>query len=229
MIFYLRSKSFGVQTKNFKQDRRTTLNDPENPIQTNTIQETNHLNKANPNYNFLKSIRPLIIGSGILVALDQWTKYLVIKNISFLGTWLPEQIAHYTSEFRIVHWRNSGAAFGMFSNGNIIFLILAVIASIFIITFYPMIEKGEWSFRFAMVLQLGGAVGNMLDRIKYGYVIDFISIRNFPVFNIADLCISLGVALLLGSVIFQEIKSQKTQDLPQNISLADVSRNEKSE
>jgi signal peptidase II len=205
------------------------LNNPENPFQINNRQEISELNNKKPNHNFLKSILPLIIGSGILITLDQWTKSLVIKNISFLGTWLPERLAHLTSEFRIVHWRNSGAAFGMFSNGNIIFLILAVIASIFIITFYPMIEKGEWSLRIAMILQLGGAVGNMLDRIKYGYVIDFISIRNLPVFNIADSCISLGVILLLVSVLVQEFKAQKNRELPQNISLSEVSRKEKTE
>ena len=205
------------------------MNNLDNQVQTNNTQGISKLNNTSPNNNFLASIRPLIIGSGILIALDQWTKSLVTNNISFLGTWLPKQLAHLSSEFRIVHWRNSGAAFGMFSNGNLIFLILAIIASIFIITFYPMIEKGDWSLRIAMILQLGGAIGNMLDRIKYGYVIDFISIRNLPVFNVADSCILLGVVLLLVSVTIQEFKSQKTKDLQPNISLSDATGKEKPE
>ncbi len=117
----------------------------------------------------------------------------------------------------------------MFSNGNMIFLILAIIASIFIIAFYPLIEKEEWTLRLAMVLQLGGALGNMIDRIRYGYVIDFLSIRNFPVFNIADTCISLGVAILLLGVILQEIKAQKSKQLLGDLKIQETTRKEEAE
>ena len=79
-----------------------------------------------------------------------------------------------------------------------------------------MIAKEEWSLRLAMIFQLGGALGNMIDRIRYGYVIDFISVKNFPVFNIADSCISIGVAILLLGILIQEIKLRKNkQDTPE--------------
>lgn len=177
--------------------------------------------EINQKYNF-HSIIPLLLGAGLLIGLDQWTKFLVVKHIPFLGSWLPDHLAQFEQYFRIVHWRNSGAAFGIFSNGNTVFLLLAVVASIFIISFYPLIEKDEWPLRVAMVLQFGGALGNMIDRIQYGYVIDFISVKNFPVFNIADSCISLGVAVLLFGVVVQEIKSKKANPLAGKSSLTDT-------
>lgn len=198
----------------------------ENPLED---QETYTQESVKSKSRKLFNYAPLIIGSSMLILVDQWTKALVVKNISFLGTWLPDSLAHYAAHFRIVHWRNSGAAFGMFSDGNIVFLILAIVASIFIISFYPLIENDEWSLRFAMILQLGGAIGNMIDRIRYGYVIDFISVKNFPVFNIADACISLGVAVLLIGVIYQELKSNNSEKLSDSLSLTEKSRQEKAE
>jgi signal peptidase II len=183
-----------------------------------TTNEQNHKSDAAPKKSLrdLSELIPLFFGAGVIIFLDQLTKSLVVKNIPFLGTWLPENLIQFHQHFRIVHWRNSGAAFGIFSDGNTFFLILAVLASIFIISFYPMIAKEEWSLRLAMIFQLGGALGNMIDRIRYGYVIDFISVKNFPVFNIADSCISIGVAILLLGILIQEIKLRKNkQDTPE--------------
>ncbi|NIV12208.1 MAG: signal peptidase II [Aliifodinibius sp.] len=202
---------------------------PLQPSKTNN--DLNSINQEDPEIrrHSPTTLIPLLLGAGLIILLDQWTKSLVVKNIPFLGTWLPDNLAQFGHYFRIVHWRNSGAAFGMFSNGNMIFLILAIIASIFIIAFYPLIEKEEWTLRLAMVLQLGGALGNMIDRIRYGYVIDFLSIRNFPVFNIADTCISLGVAILLLGVILQEIKAQKSKQLLGDLKIQETTRKEEAE
>jgi signal peptidase II len=183
-----------------------------------TTNEQNHKSDAAPKKSLrdLTGLIPLFFGAGVIIFLDQLTKSLVVKNIPFLGTWLPENLIQFHQHFRIVHWRNSGAAFGIFSDGNTFFLILAVLASVFIISFYPMIAKEEWSLRLAMIFQLGGALGNMIDRIRYGYVIDFISVKNFPVFNIADSSISIGVAILLLGILIQEIKLRKNkQDTPE--------------
>lgn len=183
-----------------------------------TTNQHNHKPDAAPKKSLrdLTELIPLFFGAGVIIFLDQLTKSLVVKNIPFLGTWLPENLIQFHQHFRIVHWRNSGAAFGIFSDGNTFFLILAVLASVFIISFYPMIAKEEWSLRLAMIFQLGGALGNMIDRIRYGYVIDFISVKNFPVFNIADSCISIGVAILLLGILIQEIKLRKNkQDTPE--------------
>ena len=156
-----------------------------------------------------KDLLFLGFGAGILITLDQWTKSLVLTHIPFGNTWLPEGLYQYSHFFRIVHWRNSGAAFGLFQDGNLIFTLLAIIASIMIVSFFPSVERKEWGIRLAMLFQLGGAVGNLIDRIQFGHVIDFISIGNFPVFNIADASISIGVAILLLDVGITEWRDRR--------------------
>jgi signal peptidase II len=166
--------------------------------------------EKNPKSSLLEYLT-LIIGAGAIIALDQWTKSLILEHIPFLGSWLPPNMAQLEPYYRIVHWRNSGAAFGIFQNGNLIFMILAVIASLFIFIYYPLINKTEKFLKVAMIFQLGGAVGNLIDRIRFGYVIDFISIGDFPVFNVADAAISTGVAVLLLSVLYQEYREYRAR------------------
>jgi len=142
--------------------------------------------------------------AGVVVALDQWTKWLVRENIEFSGMWLPDSLAWLSPYARIVHWYNSGAAFGMFQNGNLIFTILAFIVIGAIIYYFPQVENDDWTLKVAMGLQLAGASGNLIDRLMRGKVTDFISIGVFPVFNIADASISVGVAVLLLGVWLKE-------------------------
>ena len=205
------------------------MNSSENPNQPTNNHDDQSEAGSKKSLRDLTQLIPLFLGSGIIIFLDQWTKSLVVKNIPFLGTWLPDNLVQFHQHFRIVHWRNSGAAFGIFSDGNTFFLILAVLASIFIISFYPLISKQEWHLRLAMIFQLGGALGNMIDRIQYGYVIDFISVKNFPVFNIADSCISIGVAILLFGVLVQEIKLRKEKQDNSEMTIAAPTRKEEAE
>lgn len=164
----------------------------------------------------------LLLGTGLIVALDQYTKSLVLKHVPFLDSWLPDNLSWLAPYARIVHWRNSGAAFGFFQNGNMIFIIMAFLATIFILVYYPIIGKEERVLRFAMILQLGGALGNLIDRLKFGYVIDFLSVGNFPVFNVADSSITIGVTVLLISIVLEEFKGQKanTQNIEPSVSEA---------
>lgn len=138
--------------------------------------------------------------AGIVFALDQWTKWLVRENIPFATQWLPEEMAWLFPYARLVHWHNTGAAFGMFQNGSTVFTVLAFIVIGAILFYYPRIESEGWLFRLALSLQLAGAIGNLIDRLTQdGKVTDFISIGSFPVFNVADSAISVGtVALILG-------------------------------
>lgn len=147
--------------------------------------------------------------AGSSVALDQWTKWWVRQNIEFGGQWLPEWLAWLSPYARLVHWYNSGAAFGIFQNGNLVFTILAFIVIGAIIYYYPHAESNDWTLKLAMGLQLGGAVGNLIDRLMMGKVTDFISVGNFPVFNIADASISVGVAVLLLGVWLKEREEKK--------------------
>lgn len=170
-------------------------------------------------YAFLFSI------AGAVILLDQWTKFLVRSNLAFGEIW-PQ--GHWIVFYaRIVNWRNTGAAFGMFQNLGIVFAVLAIVVSGAIIYYFPKIPKQDWSLRIALGLQLGGAVGNLIsrltqsnvtdgnfiERLSQGYVTDFISIDSFAVFNVADASISIGVAILALS-LFQREKKQKTAESP---------------
>jgi signal peptidase II len=146
--------------------------------------------------------------AGAVIALDQWTKWLVREHIEFGGQWLPDSLSWLAPYARIVHWYNSGAAFGMFQNGNLIFTTLAFIVIGAIIYYYPRVEADDWTLKLAMGLQLAGASGNLIDRLMMGKVTDFISVGKFPVFNIADASISIGVAVLLLGVWVKEYQDK---------------------
>jgi signal peptidase II len=148
--------------------------------------------------------------AGALVALDQWTKWLVRSNIALGDTWLPDSLAWLSPYARIVNWYNTGAAFGMFQNGSAIFATLAVIVICALIYYFPQVEKKDWTLRLAMSMQLAGASGNLIDRLTQdGKVTDFISVGTFPVFNVADASISIGTVVLLLGVYLQERAAQK--------------------
>lgn len=142
--------------------------------------------------------------AGISIGLDQWTKWLVREHIAFGEQWLPEWLSWLSPYARFVHWSNSGAAFGMFQDGNQIFKVLAFVVIGAIIYYYPQIEKEGLYLKIAMGMQLGGAAGNLIDRLLKDEVTDFISVGTFPVFNVADASISVGVAVLLLGVWWQE-------------------------
>ena len=161
----------------------------------------------------------IVSGAALIVFLDQWTKSLVRERLPFTHSWLPENMAWLSPYARIVHWKNTGAAFGLFQNANTFFIILAIVAASFIIFYYPQVDRKEWPLRLAMVLQLGGALGNLSDRIFVGSVTDFISVGNFPVFNIADSSISVGVAVLVLAIFFQEIKDRRSRNLAAEMSV----------
>ena len=152
----------------------------------------------------------MLIGvAGTVIALDQWTKWLVRENIDFGAQWLPAGLEWLSPYARIVHWSNSGAAFGMFQNGNLVFTILAFIVIGAIIYFYPQVEADDWTLKLAMSLQLAGASGNLIDRLMMGKVTDFISVGTFPVLNLADASITVGVFVLLLGVWYKERQEKK--------------------
>ena len=137
----------------------------------------------------------LVIITVLILALDQWTKWLVRSNLALGEVWSPfEWLTPYA---RIVHWYNTGVAFGMFQGMGWVFAILSMIISIFIIIFYGKVPARDWPLRVALILQLGGALGNLIDRLTVGHVTDFISLGNFAVFNVADSCITVGVVVMI--------------------------------
>ncbi len=149
----------------------------------------------------------LLIIAAVIVVLDQFTKWLVVSNLEPGETWVPwVWLAPYA---RIVHWWNTGVAFGMLQGMNLVFIILACMVSLGIIYYYTLVPADDKWLRAALILELGGAVGNLVDRIRYGHVVDFVSVGNFPVFNVADSCITIGVFVLLIGVWLQERRQKQ--------------------
>lgn len=138
---------------------------------------------------------PTILGIAALVfGLDQATKYWVVQNVPLNGSWsfLPALAKIFQFTFVI----NTGAAFGMFPQLGGIFMVIAIVVIASIIIFYRHLPTHNIWVRLSLGLQLGGALGNLLDRITRGYVVDFVDIGFWPIFNVADLSIVLGVTLL---------------------------------
>ncbi|MEP0804469.1 MAG: signal peptidase II [Chloroflexota bacterium] len=158
----------------------------------------------------------IVLIAVVIVTLDQWTKSLVRASLPLGGTWLPEPLAWLSPYARIVHWYNTGAAFGIFQQGGMVFTVLAFLVIGLILYYYPHVEQADWSLRLAMSMQLGGAAGNLIDRLTIGHVTDFISVGTFPVFNIADASITIGAAVLFLGVWLTERaeKRQKHQTPP---------------
>jgi signal peptidase II len=151
----------------------------------------------------------LILVAVIIVTSDQLAKIWVRAHVALGGDWLPSQLAWLMPYARIRFWYNSGAAFGIFENGNLVFMILAIIVAGAILYYFPRVSRKDWWLRLALMLQFSGAVGNLTDRIQFGHVTDFISVGNFAIFNIADASISVGVAVLILGVWLNEMSEKR--------------------
>ena len=150
----------------------------------------------------LKDYLVLFLIVAIVIVLDQVTKKLVRDALPLGEMWAPwPWLLPYA---RIVHWYNTGVAFGMFQGLGGIFTVVAILVSGAIIYYFPRVPAEDWTLRLAMGLQMGGALGNMIDRLTRGQVTDFISVGNFAVFNVADSSITVGVLVLLLGVYLQE-------------------------
>lgn len=144
-----------------------------------------------------------------MVAADQWSKVLVRMRLAPGENWVPwpwlEPFA------RVVHSSNTGAAFGIFPDRGLVFTVIAVLVSAAILYYFPQVPIGQWPVRLALALQLGGAIGNLTDRLlQGGEVTDFISVGRFPVFNIADASISVGVAILIVTMFLEERRARRS-------------------
>jgi signal peptidase II len=129
----------------------------------------------------------------MLVALvsDQLTKWAVIENLAVGQSW-PE-----TGILRFTHAWNTGTAFSLFQGQGDI-LTWVSLAAVGVLTWiYRSIKNPHWVLRFAFGLQFGGAIGNIIDRIRIGHVTDFLDVGWWPIFNIADSSIVVGIALMI--------------------------------
>lgn len=152
----------------------------------------------------------------VVVALDQWTKFLVRRDIPMGDSMLPEWLGWLSPYARFLHIQNRGASFGMFQDGNLVFIILTFLIVGGILYFVSKMEDENLWMWAAGGLYLGGAVGNLIDRLFFGAVTDFISVGTFYIFNIADASINVSVVMLLILFWLQERKEAKAGGSPQD-------------
>jgi signal peptidase II len=147
----------------------------------------------------LKRVHYLTLAAAIIV-LDIWTKALVLARID-----LHETIPIIPNFFQLVHVRNTGAAFGIGANASSrlvpLLLNLGAIAVFFVVVVYALRSAvKDRLLQTGLHLILGGAIGNLLDRFRFGYVVDFLDVyvgtKHWPAFNVADSAICIGIALL---------------------------------
>jgi signal peptidase II len=142
----------------------------------------------------------LIFFVGILL-LDQWTKSLVVQKLP-----LYQRVNVIQGFFDLTHVRNTGGAFGIFGGekgglGSILFLGVSLVAIGAIIFLFLKVKENERTLAFSFSLILSGAVGNLIDRLRYGEVVDFLDFYlsgyHWPAFNVADSAICIGIGLMV--------------------------------
>ncbi len=158
--------------------------------------------------SLFRRIWVLLAVAAVAIITDQITKRLVEANI---GIYDQVVITPWLSPYlTFTHTMNTGAAFSLLPQGGAIFFVVGIIVSSLILYYAPRLPVEDWISRVALGMQLGGAIGNLIDRVRQGHVTDFIHFQipeinfDFPVFNVADSCIVVGVILLIALSIFRK-------------------------
>lgn len=149
----------------------------------------------------------IIIGAILLfVGIDQLTKYLIVQNLT-----IGEDVVVIKNFFTVTSHRNSGAAWGILSGNMIFFYIITLLAGVL---FYFLLKdtnlKTKKLYTAGIILMIAGGIGNFIDRLLFQEVVDFIDIdlfsyTSFPIFNVADMCLVVGVILFSLDIILEEV------------------------
>jgi signal peptidase II len=154
-----------------------------------------------------RPLRHLFTALGILL-LDQWTKWLVVSKMR-----LYESIPVIDGFFYITSHRNRGAAFGILQNQQWLFITITVVVIGFVMVYLWQLKSERPLMSFSFSLILGGAVGNLVDRVRHGEVVDFLHFQfgsyHYPIFNVADSAIVVGVVILLLITLFTPTSQPK--------------------
>ena len=155
---------------------------------------------------------PYLVLVATILVLDRWTKALIQKRFD-----LNESISVIDGFFNITYVRNTGVAFGIFDPlslpaKSVVLSVFTAFAAVVVITYSVRSPLRNRLLQFALALILGGALGNLFDRVAYGYVVDFLEFYvrayHWPSFNVADSTISIGVVLLALEIIRNEAPSR---------------------
>ena len=132
----------------------------------------------------------LIVAFGVVLGLDQITKAVIRQNLA-LGESIPRE-----GTFRITHTYNTGSAFGLFPDQTLFLIIASFVGIAILLLVYRNATFPSFLLRLSLSMQLGGAVGNLVDRVRVGRVTDFVELGFWPVFNVADASIVIGITIL---------------------------------
>ena len=135
----------------------------------------------------------LLLTALLIIIADQLSKHFITSMLQ-----AGESIVLIENFLHITFVRNPGAAFGMLPYRTIFFVVITIVVVIFIFYYYRLLSADHRLLRFSLALLLGGAIGNLIDRLRTGYVVDFIDFKIWPpVFNVADSAIVIGIGLFL--------------------------------
>lgn len=149
----------------------------------------------------------LVIMAAIIVIIDQWSKYYINTHM------LPGMsIPVIDNIFHITYVLNPGAAFGILENQRMFFIIIAVFMLGLTAYFFKQIPENFRLMRLGLSLLAGGAVGNVIDRVQTGYVVDFFDFRVWPVFNVADIAIVTGVSCIIYTLVFMSFPTENQEN-----------------
>lgn len=144
----------------------------------------------------------LFVIAALVILVDHLTKLFIESRLPLYQSWAP--FPEYADYFRFTHVTNTGAAFGLFPGGSAIFAVIATVVAVIIIVYnYQLPGRQPW-LRVALGFQLGGAMGNLIDRLRLGHVTDFLDFGPWPVFNMADASVVTGVIILALLMLFEQ-------------------------
>lgn len=152
----------------------------------------------------------IVLGfSALVVIIDYILKILVINNLKPVSS-----VEVISGVFSLTYVENKGAAFGMLANARWIFILFTIAVIIFLIIFLFTKKPESKLINLSLVLIIGGGIGNLIDRIFYGYVVDYLSLSFFPpVCNFADYCVTAGAVLLVVYLLFFSDYLKKEKDI----------------
>jgi signal peptidase II len=140
-----------------------------------------------------------------VVIVDRITKIYVERH--FGVPYGPRQVVDHVLYLTVT--RNAGAAFGLFQNFTLGFLLISAVVMVAILFYYWRLPARDWSARLGLALVFGGAISNAYDRGVKGSVVDFIQVPHYPIFNVADSAITVGVAVLLVGTLWRSGRSRR--------------------
>ena len=135
--------------------------------------------------------------SALVIVADQVSKRFIDRTLALGESWPSEDWP-----VRIMHVKNTGAAFSMLQNQTLFLTVMSVVGLGAILLYFLYRPSDHPLLRYALALQLGGAIGNLIDRARYGEVTDFVKFPHWPVFNVADSAISIGVTAVVLFLLF---------------------------